>query len=105
MKLVAVAAHDAAAALGVEVIRALAVAAQMSERRGAAIPAVKTAPSSLSLPGRSSQIKKRRPSFESSDPLGIHPIPAFVHCPQLLQILHLNNGKLPAVDEHACVPV
>ena len=45
MKLVTVAAHNAAAALGVEVIGALAVAAKMSEWRGPAVPAVKTAPS------------------------------------------------------------
>ena len=105
MKLVTVATHDAAAALGVEKIGALAVAAQMSERRGAAIPAVKTAPSSLSLPGRSAQIKNCRSSLDSSDTLGIHPIASFVHRPQLLQVLHLDNGQLTAVDEHASLPV
>ncbi len=42
VKLVTVSTHDAAAALGIEEIRALAVAANMSEWRGPAVPAVET---------------------------------------------------------------
>ena len=40
--LVTVAAHDTTATLGIEVIGALAVAANMSEWRGPAVPAVET---------------------------------------------------------------